>query len=1635
MRGSLADRLSRNIRNYSVEYRYSSEMTMTGMSDRSVVMPNPGGRYSNLSLFVLGMHRSGTSAITGALRLCGAWVGEETELIEKNAENSLGFWERRDMRRICDRLLHSAKAEWWKVAEFDPQTIPYEILTEQRWKFEQIVSVLNEHEAWVIKEPRLCLLLPLLRHCVKKPICIHIYRNPLEVARSLQARNGFSISAGLALWEAYNLHALNALMDLPYISISHESLMSHPKETLDALSEDIEEFAPGHPIKPDSEFIGRFIDPVLYHQRATDEETEDYLLPSQRALWFRIRNGVVFNDYKHTRISKGSKQCLLDFESTETKRRDRIDALEEETARLNADLTKRRDRIDALEEETARLNADLTKRRDRIDALEEETARLNADLTKRRDRIDALEEETARLNADLTKRDAIIDELYNSSSWKMTAPLRAVSLGSKWIGKNFRRTFNSFFWRNVFSHAMEIMRSRFAKSREKRIVYIEKQQIAVAERISRLIREDRNRRRRTRKIVRAKPERNEAKTKITVIAWDLGHNPLGRAYLLADVLRHDYHVELIGANFPRFGNDIWKPLRHDSRVTIKNFPGGNFPQHFTRMEDVAKQIEGDVIYVSKPRLPALELAILAKLQKNRPVILDVDDYELGFFTKHEPLTLDEIKNRCGDLDFVCPHDEIWTRYGESLVPLFDQITVSNDELQKKFGGMILPHIRDENDFDPAVYSRDRLRAELGFTTDDKVILFAGTPRMYKGFSRIVAALQNLNRSNYKLLLVGSPVDDEARRFFFDIDSAYVKIVSNVSFFDLPGYLCVSDLICLLQVENEVTSQFQMPAKFTDGLSMGIPMLATNVPPLMNLAKKGLVELLDDIPLDRKIDEIFRNYKYYKHKAIQNREIFLQEYSYGANLPGLKYTIDRLLRNPAPIPDAFHELISYHRKIFSSMETGLDRTTMKVAINGSESHPVKASVRSYMDDKLDIVFFWKQNDTGIYGRRQDMLVKYLAKDSRIHRIFHFDAPVDILKSCHDVAKSSQVGSHSQAGMIFRQLLARKLRIKDEGKIRFDTFIFGTRRHVPNFVRWLLPSEIGYLDYLERTMKRHRIGQRRTVFWVFPNNFHFPDIDDRFQPDLVVADVVDDQRMWPSSPQYRERLHRNYEDILSRSHLVFANCRSVVEGMTQFTDDIHLVPNAAELLEEEAMHWAKPRKLKYMKRPIIGYAGNLDSIRLDLDLLMTVISERPDWNFVFIGSTHRGKDIMKLDSFKNVCFLGVQPYDRTLRYIRYFDVAIIPHLDNELTRNMNPLKLYVYFSLHVPVVATPIANMDDFDEFIRIGRTSKEFIECISESLDTESTSVNAENIRNLLKANSWNERVIQILALIEDAFDRFGSMKSPADPPATLAADIIPAAPSTSCMTGHTGFCTICGYTGHFHREEKSMRESYSCRRCNASLRYREQARLILKYFSREHSDHLADLIHESEFRNLQIYEPGLIGPFRRIFNKLPGYRNSYFWEDVELGDFRKGVQSQDLMNLTYTDNSFDLVLSSDILEHVRKPFIAFREIDRILKPGGFHIFSIPLMRPMPPATVFRVDTSGPEDVFVLPKHYHGGPMGKKSLVYTDFGEDMVDIMASYGIHLRMESPSFDAVSVAYVTSVASINNRMLTFYWKKQIMV
>jgi len=221
---------------------------------------------------------------------------------------------------------------------------------------------------------------------------------------------------------------------------------------------------------------------------------------------------------------------------------------------------------------------------------------------------------------------------------------------------------------------------------------------------------------------------------------------------------------------------------------------------------------------------------------------------------------------------------------------------------------------------------------------------------------------------------------------------------------------------------------------------------------------------------------------------------------------------------------------------------------------------------------------------------------------------------------------------------------------------------------------------------------------------------------------------------------------------------------------------------------------------------------------------------------------------------------------------------------------------------------------------------------------------------------------------------------------------------------YDGLCYVCGKKSTFVRAHRSLREGYKCEHCQSSLRYRGQAQALLEFYGLENTFCLKDLVSQEDFRELKVFEPGIAGPFRKYLATLEGYINSFYWEDVEPSAYREGIQCQNLEQLSFDDESFDLIVSSDIMEHVRKYWKAFEEIWRVLKPGGLHVFSIPVQRHLPSATVPRVDTSGNEDIFLLEPHYHGDGAGGKSLVYVDYGLDIIEKLSGMGWVVSIHTP-------------------------------
>ncbi|MBN1551830.1 hypothetical protein JW979_10190, partial [bacterium] len=116
-----------------------------------------------------------------------------------------------------------------------------------------------------------------------------------------------------------------------------------------------------------------------------------------------------------------------------------------------------------------------------------------------------------------------------------------------------------------------------------------------------------------------------------------------------------------------------------------------------------------------------------------------------------------------------------------------------------------------------------------------------------------------------------------------------------------------------------------------------------------------------------------------------------------------------------------------------------------------------------------------------------------------------------------------------------------------------------------------------------------------------------------------------------------------------------------------------------------------------------------------------------------------------------FLGPIPYPEVISEIRCLDVALIPHLDNPISRNMDPMKLYLFLGLGIPIVSTRFSGIEKFGEFIHVGNDAESIIHMINKVLNQDSSDLNSwrEKVLLFLKDHTWENRVSDIFNAIDN----------------------------------------------------------------------------------------------------------------------------------------------------------------------------------------------------------------------------------------------------------------------------------------------
>jgi GT2 family glycosyltransferase len=157
--------------------------------------------------------------ISGALVRCGFHAGIEDELMSAASDNPQGFWERRDVVALNDKLLSSVNSTW-----FQPAPVAIREVAEIR----QLLEGLSFRSPWLLKDPRLIFTWPAWSSALKSAAKLFVYRSPLAVAASLRERHGFPLEYGLDLWEIYNRQAVKIMQAEGGALIHYEAFSDKP---------------------------------------------------------------------------------------------------------------------------------------------------------------------------------------------------------------------------------------------------------------------------------------------------------------------------------------------------------------------------------------------------------------------------------------------------------------------------------------------------------------------------------------------------------------------------------------------------------------------------------------------------------------------------------------------------------------------------------------------------------------------------------------------------------------------------------------------------------------------------------------------------------------------------------------------------------------------------------------------------------------------------------------------------------------------------------------------------------------------------------------------------------------------------------------------------------------------------------------------------------------------------------------------------------------------------------------------------------------------------------------------------------------------------------------------------------------
>lgn len=234
---------------------------------------------------------------------------------------------------------------------------------------------------------------------------------------------------------------------------------------------------------------------------------------------------------------------------------------------------------------------------------------------------------------------------------------------------------------------------------------------------------------------------------------------------------------------------------------------------------------------------------------------------------------------------------------------------------------------------------------------------------------------------------------------------------------------------------------------------------------------------------------------------------------------------------------------------------------------------------------------------------------------------------------------------------------------------------------------------------------------------------------------------------AQPYFKQHGPEIEKQLIKKADLVVANSTYLANYAKQYNSNSFYIGQGCDLSMFQPETTLVAPSLEKLRRPIIGYVGALTAKRLDIDLLVHLAQNNPQWSIVLVGGEDNEFKNSQLHNLENVHFLGFQKPETLPQFIQAFDVCINPQILNELSIGNYPRKIDEYLAMGKPVVATKTEGMKMFADYVSLAENKYEYEQNIQTLLKDDRKTLIDKRIQ-FARSHTWENSVRALGSFIE-----------------------------------------------------------------------------------------------------------------------------------------------------------------------------------------------------------------------------------------------------------------------------------------------